>query len=111
MASYIAFFESKWLYSDGDRMPIRSATARRVSAARPSLRAISQAVSKISRRVASRRSANLSRLGRAIIVRHYPAGIDGLSTVRCSRGVQQVRWRRVAMSDPAQLWPGDAHLA
>src|SRR5215472_4034827 len=67
----MAFLESKCEYSDGERIPIRAATSRNVTADSPSRRAISHAASTISRRVASRRSARLSRLGKALIVRQY----------------------------------------
>ena len=69
----MAFLESTWVYSDGERIPIRWATSRKVTAASPSRRAISHAASSISRRVSSRRSALLSRLGKALMVRQYPA--------------------------------------
>src|SRR6516164_8335248 len=65
----IAFLESKCEYRDGERIPIRPATSRRVTADSPSCRAISHAASRISRLVASRRSARLSRLGKALMVR------------------------------------------
>src|SRR5215475_8112845 len=67
----MAFLESKCEYSDGERIPIRPATSRSVTADSPSRRAISHAASMISRRVASRRSARLSRLGKALMVRQY----------------------------------------
>src|SRR5579859_7900619 len=67
----MAFLESKCEYKDGERIPILPATSRRVTADSPSWRAISHAASRISRRVASRRSARLSRLGKALIVRQY----------------------------------------
>src|SRR5215831_14313884 len=67
----MAFLESKCEYSDGERIPIRPATSRSVTADSPSRRAISHAASTISRRVASRRSARLSRLGKALMVRKY----------------------------------------
>src|SRR5580700_10580416 len=65
----MAFLESKWEYRDGDRIPMLAATSRSVTAESPSRRAISHAASRISRLVASRRSARLSRLGKALIVR------------------------------------------
>src|SRR5215469_2957679 len=65
----MAFLESKCEYRDGERIPIRPATSRRVTADSPSWRAISHAASRISRLVASRRSARLSRLGKALMVR------------------------------------------
>src|SRR6516225_11822346 len=75
----MAFLESKCEYRDGERIPIRPATSRRVTADSPSWRAISHAASRISRRVASRRSARLSRLGKALIVRQYAGLLPGLS--------------------------------
>ena len=50
-------------------MPTRSATSRSVRPARLSRRAVSQAASRISSRVASRRSASLLRLGRTTMIR------------------------------------------
>src|SRR5690349_19983092 len=53
-------------------MPIRTATSRSVSTAIPLIRATSQAAARISCRVASRRSARLSRLGIPTMVRNCP---------------------------------------
>jgi AcrR family transcriptional regulator len=57
------FFDSKWLYSDGARMPTWFATSRRVIWDSPFSRASAQAASRISSRVASRRSVCRSRVG------------------------------------------------
>src|SRR5215469_17492180 len=77
----MAFLESKCEYRDGERIPIRPATSRRVTAESPSRRAISHAASRISRRVAERRSARLSRLGKALMVRQYAGLLAALSTL------------------------------
>ena len=62
--------EAKYSYRDGARMPTRDARSRRFSPPRPSSRTRSQAVSRISACVASRRSARLSLLGISTIDRN-----------------------------------------
>src|SRR5262245_42340817 len=93
----MAFLESKCEYSDGERIPIRPATSRKVTADSPSRRAISHAASTISRRVASRRSARLSRLGKALKGKEY---------VRCAPHCQGplAAWR--GGSAGRTLWRG-----
>src|SRR5450631_1994829 len=59
----MAFLDSKWLYSDGARMPTWFATSRRVIWDSPFSRASAQAASRISSRVASRRLVCRSRVG------------------------------------------------
>src|SRR5664279_4934027 len=59
----MAFFDPKWLYSEGARIPTWFATSRRVIWDSPFARASAQAASRISSRVASRRSACRSRIG------------------------------------------------
>src|SRR6266496_1466549 len=67
----MAFLEAKCEYSDGGCMPTRAATSRSVNPARPVSRAASHAADRISRRVASRRSASLSRLGTTTMIRSW----------------------------------------
>src|SRR5215467_5074366 len=76
----MASLESKCEYRDGCRMPTRSATSRNVSPGMLDSWAASQAASRISFLVASRRSAFLSRLGLPITVRSS-AGAAGVSRV------------------------------
>src|SRR5262249_53861443 len=76
----MASLESKCEYRDGCRMPTRSATSRKVSPGMLDSWAASQAASRISFLVASRRSAFLSRLVLPIIVRSS-AGAAGVSGV------------------------------
>src|SRR4051794_8996030 len=56
-------------------MPTRAATSRSVSSARPLSRARPQAASRISRRVAARRSLCLSRIGLSNMIRENAASV------------------------------------
>src|ERR1700733_4523100 len=102
----MAFLESKWEYRDGDRIPMLAATSRSVTAVSPSRRAISHAAPRISRLVASRRSARLSRLGKALIVRQCAPPRQPLSRRRPGpEGAIAPYW--LAADTPRCVIPGD----
>src|SRR5579875_960795 len=69
MASTMSFFEAKYEYSDGTRMPTRAATSPRVSPASPFSLATSQAAATISAFVASCRRTLRSLLGSPNVTR------------------------------------------